>query len=162
MWGKKQKTIVTPLEDDAVQELHRLELEAFKLIGVSEKNSSVEIVAAMYNYVDKILDAGKSNVSSEEMDNVSISLASAWGLAVCREYNWEWKYLEIPKKTEKSYYILSPDHWYCCPPFYFITNILEGNNIGFDGKNDNTVLLLFNMIETLKEKMPSEKYYIIC
>ena len=162
MWGKKQKANVTPLEDEVVEELSRLELEAYKLIGANAKDSPLKIVTCIYNYVDKILNDSKIRPGSEEFDNISVSLSAAWGVAVCREYNWEWKYLEIAGKAKKSYYILSKDHWYCCPPFYFITNILEGNNTGPDGKNDNTVLLLFNMIKTLVDQEPEEKYYIVC
>ena len=157
--GQQQEAMVTPLEDEVIQELHRLELKAYKLIGAKEKDTPTQIVTFMCNYVDKLL---YKRLKRKEIDNISIALAAAWGLAVCKEYNWEWQYLEVPGKTERSYYILSHDHWYCCPPFYFIANILEGNNKGLDGKNDNTVLLLFNMIKTLGGKVPDEKYYIIC
>lgn len=155
---KAPKAFVTPLEEDVMRELCQMEKEAYELIGSNENNSPSEIANLIYSHVDKLLLAEKSE---EEISSISILLAVAWGFAVCSEYNWEWRYLEIEGKIERSYYILSPDHWYCCPPFYFFTKILDGKNIGLDGKNDNTALLLFNMIKTLGKKTPKEKYTVI-
>jgi hypothetical protein len=38
---------------------------------------------------------------------------------------------------------------------------LTGNNIGFDGENDNTVLLLFNMLDGIEKQKSSEKYQVL-
>ena len=158
MFLKKQRAVVVPFEDEVVVELRKMEQEAHELIGAGTNSSSSEIVNLIYVYVEKLLLSEKS---ADEISSISILLAAAWGFAVCREYGWEWRYLEVKGKFARSYYILSPDHWYCCSPFYFLNKILEGKNPGFDGKNDNTILLLFNMIKTLGEKIPNEKYTTI-
>ena len=161
---KKQKTkkaIVTPLEDNVMQELRKMEQEAFELIGTNESNTPFEIVSSIYAHAERVLNPNNDQHCIEEINNTSILLAAAWGFAVCKEYKWKWSYLEVKGEIERSYYLLSPDHWYCCPPFYFITKILEGKNVGFNGKNDNTVLLLFNMIKNLVGKIPDEKYTVI-
>ena len=38
----------------------------------------------------------------------------------------------------------------------YLLRILQGKNTGLDGKNDNTVLLLYNMLEKI-DLQPEEK-----
>jgi len=158
---KNPKAKVTPLENNVMQELRKMEKEAFELLGINENDSPNIIVNSIYEYIERLPGLNNGRHDADEIENISILLAVAWGFAVCKEYRWEWNYLEIKGKIERSYYIISPEHWYCCPPFYFITKILSGNNAGLDGINDNTVLLLFNMIKTLEEKIPNKKYTVI-
>jgi hypothetical protein len=39
--------------------------------------------------------------------------------------------------------------------------IVAGNNGGLDGGNDNTVALLFNMLEGIEEQNPTHKYQVL-
>jgi hypothetical protein len=48
-----------------------------------------------------------------------------------------------------------------CNPLYFLYKILSGNNAGLDGANDNTVLLLFNMLEGIESQKLAQKYQVI-
>jgi hypothetical protein len=157
----KLKAKVTPVEASFMNELLKARHRAYALVGASENDSPSKIVELIEIYVEKLLSAGKMQTGDYEMESIAMSLAAAWGLSVCEEYNWEWKDLEVAGKIRKGYYILSPDHGYCCQPFYFIAKILRGENIGPDGNNDNTVQLLFNMIKTIADRHTAEKYTVI-
>ena len=43
-------------------------------------------------------------------------------------------------------------------PMNYMLKILTKNNIGLNGENDNTILLLFNMLEDIDNK-PTEKKF---
>lgn len=47
------------------------------------------------------------------------------------------------------------------PNLYFLNNILQGNNAGLDGNNDNTVLLLFNMLKDIEKQKPEHNYQCV-
>jgi len=79
---------------------------------------------------------------------------------VIKEYGWQWQYLDFGQGGA-GIYIVSPKTYYCCPPLYFLTKILLGNNAGLDGKNDNTVMLLFNMLDGIENQKPSSNYQTI-
>jgi len=155
------KANVASLDEDFMNELYKMKWEAKALIGASEDDSPAKVVEFIYEYIERLQKMGYRQHSDEKINDISILLAAAWGLSVCEEYNWEWRELEVAGKIQKNYYILSPDHCYCCPPFYFMANILREENIGVDRKNDNTVLLLFNMLKTIGEKPTGEKYTVI-
>ena len=52
--------------------------------------------------------------------------------------------------------VISPGKNFCNAPMPYLLRILQGKNTGLDGKNDNTVLLLYNMLETI-DLQPEEK-----
>lgn len=167
--GKKQSNLATPkrgklkvtvkqVEDGLMNELLCAKEKAYALIGVLENDNPAKVVKCIFEYVEKLLSAGTMQSGDYKAEDIAISLAAAWGHSVCEEYNWEWKELEVEGKVRKGYYILSPDHMFCCSPLYLFSKILRGENIGPDGNNDNTVELLFNMIKTLDEMHAVEKY----
>ena len=41
----------------------------------------------------------------------------------------------------------------------YLLRILSGNNRNVDGTNDNTVLLLYNMLENIDQKPEKQKYF---
>ena len=110
-----------------------------------------EIVAKIKEYVD-------NHFGSEMLQEQAIQLGCLWAEAVIKEYGWFWKYLG---DDDMGVYIVSPSEYYSCPPLFFLTNIINGENIGFDGKNDNTILLLFNMLEDVERNIPSKKHTVL-
>lgn len=79
---------------------------------------------------------------------------------VIKEYGWTWKYLDFGDDSH-GIYLVSPREYYCCPPLYFLTKILLSQNIGLDERNDNTVMLLFNMLEGIENQKPQSKFQVI-
>jgi hypothetical protein len=79
---------------------------------------------------------------------------------VAKEYNWSWKSIDFGSDGS-GIYLVSPQEYYCCPPLYFMNKILLGNNKGLDGRNDNTVLLLFNMMDGIEKQKPLKNYQVL-
>lgn len=55
------------------------------------------------------------------------------------------------KNKYKVFYMISL-------PMNYMQNILTNKNIGLDGNNDNTILLLFNMLNNIDDNPKDKKY----
>ncbi len=154
---EKREIKVTNLEQDIVSALKEEQENCIQLLNISENNSPKEIVDKIRLYVDDLLE---QNHTEEQLTTYAITLGSMWGEMVVKEYGWQWKTLDFGDGNE-SYYVVSKNNFYCTPPLYFINKILMGENAGFDGNNDNTVLLLFNMLDNIEETAPSKNYQVI-
>lgn len=117
-----------------------------------KNDEPTEIVTKIKAYVD-------THFGSEILQEQAIQLGCLWAEAVIKKYGWSWKYLG--EDDNMGVYIVSPNEYYSCPPLFFLTNIINGENIGLDGKNDNTILLLFNMFEGVERNIPSEKHTVL-
>ena len=153
----ENKITATLLPDDLVEALKEKEQESFALLNVSEQDNPKDVVKNIREYVDKLLS---ENHSEAELKEYALQLGTLWGLMVIKEYGWLWQYLDFGQEGA-GIYIVSPKTYYCCPPLYFLTKILLGNNAGLDGKNDNTVMLLFNMLNGIENKKPSSNYQTV-
>lgn len=154
----KNKVDAIDLSKELVDALHEKEKESYVLIEATETESPNKIVERIKEYVDKLLV--NEDLSEEELREYALKLGTLWGEMVIKEYNWKWQYLDFGDGAE-GLYIVSPKNYYCCPPLFFLTKILIKTNVGFDGNNDNTVALLFNMIEEIKDKEPKMTYQIV-
>ena len=54
--------------------------------------------------------------------------------------------------------IVSPKENYSIQPMNYMQKILTNKNIGLDGNNDNTILLLFNMLNNIDDNPKDKKY----
>ena len=86
----------------------------------------------------------------------AVGLGCLYGDAVCKEHGWKWMAFG-PDDESAAFGVVSPEGNYCLAPMSFILKIMNGENIGPDGQNDNTVLLLFNMIDGIDERPGSQK-----
>ncbi|MEW7280371.1 hypothetical protein ABW636_17405 [Aquimarina sp. 2201CG1-2-11] len=154
---KEQKIKVTELEIDLIEAIDAKEKECLELLAISENETPKEVVKIMRKYVDKLLS--KSH-TEENLREFAIKLGALWGKMVVKQYDWKWKYIDFGNDIE-GIYLVSPKKFYCCPPLYFLTKILLKENRGFDGNNDNTIMLLFNMIDGIEIKKPKSNYQII-
>lgn len=128
--------------------------EIFNINGKDGK----EIAAEINNIVDNIL---KTNTFPEEynsINDVAVALGIYYGSAICEYYNWDWKILGSSAE-DSIISIVSPKENYSIQPMNYMLRILTNNNIGLDGNNDNTVLLLFNMLNNIDDT-PKEKKYM--
>jgi hypothetical protein len=73
---------------------------------------------------------------------------------------WKWK--EVGESKEDAMYcVVSPDENWVNPCMVFMQKILNGENIGADGRNDNTVMLLWNLAEQCMKNPPKNKLTIL-
>lgn len=133
-----------------------------EVLEASWNETAAKIVKKLYECVNTIL-SGK--YTEAQIDDFSFWIAAAWGRMVVKKYHWSWKEIEFSGGST-SFYLVSPKEYFICNPFACVRNILSGNNAGLDGKNDNTVALLFNSlarieIDGINGKKPVEKYVSI-
>ena len=138
---------------DAILEMIQESSNLLKHAGETPKN----IVRMMRERVDKLL---KEEHSDDELKEYAIQLGSLWGSAVVSAYAWSWKDLDFGDGTG-GIFVVSPNAYYCCAPLDFVYKILMKNNIGLDGNNDNTVELLFNMMDGIEKQRPKDPYQVI-
>jgi hypothetical protein len=154
---EKQKVIVSELEKDIIEALDEQEQTGSKLLNITENDTPKQIVERIKDFVENIL---VKNHTEDELKEYSFQLGTIWGKMVEKEYDWTWKNIDFGDGNVQ-FYLLSPKEYYCCNPLYFLHKILTGANAGLDGKNDNTVLLLFNMLDGIEKQEPAKKYQVL-
>jgi hypothetical protein len=154
--AKKKDAVVSELDKETVDALNEEEQKGIKLLNIAENESPKQVVERIMLFVDDILT---KNYEDEDLREFSFQLGTIWGKMVEKEYGWNWKDIDFGEGA--NIFLLSPNEYFCCNPLYFLYKILSGNNAGLDGANDNTVLLLFNMLEGIESQKPAQKYQVI-
>lgn len=144
---------IDTIPTDIMDEIQRLIKVSYEFLELPETTIPLEKVKAIYEFVEQCIGLDLS-------DKIIITLGCFWADAVIEQYGWSWKYLG-DTEDDMLIYIVSPKGYYSCNPISFIEKIIKGKNIGPNGSNDNTILLLFNMLENIEDTIPERKYWII-
>ena len=126
----------------------------FKIESNDEKN----IVKEIYEIVENILKTNSFPKEYSTIDNVAVALGIYYGQVICDYYNWSWKMLGPKSKHDAIVSIVSPNEKFSIQPMNYMLKILTNNNIDLSKKNDNTVLLLFNMLKNIEQNPTENKY----
>lgn len=149
---------VGEMNDEIFQEIRRAAGAAVNIFQITDLDDGKKIAAQVRKIVDEILETGNYPEQYEDIVDVAVGLGAVFGNALCIGYGWKWK--ELGENAENAVHsVVSPKGYFSNAPMIYLYRILTGNNIGLDGKNDNTVLLLYNMLENIDEK-PEDKMYI--
>ncbi len=149
---------VGEINNEVFQEIRRVAGAAVNIFHITDLEDGRKVAEQVMKIVDAILQTGQYPEQYEDIVDVAVALGSVFGNALCIGYGWEWKDLgENPENVVHS--VVSPKGYFSNAPMLYLYRILMGKNIGLDGQNDNTVLLLYNMLENVDEK-PEEKMYI--
>jgi hypothetical protein len=154
--AKEREVIVSELDNETLEALNDEEQKGIKLLNITEEPPK-QIVEEIRLFVDDIL---AKNYNDEKLREFALQLGTVWGKMVEKEYKWNWKSIDFGD-GDANVFLLSPKEYYCCNPLYFLYKIVSANNAGLDGKNDNTVLLLFNMLEGIEKQKPAHKYQVL-
>lgn len=160
VWGKRDNYFpyVGPLPDNVREEVERTFQKAVETFHISDPADGRAIATQVCALAGGILETGKFPEGCEDAASAAVSLGVLFGQALCIGYGWSWE--EFGESREKATYgVVSPARNYCNAPLPYLLRILQGKNTGADGKNDNTVLLLYNMLENIDQK-PEEKMYV--
>ena len=149
---------VGEMGDEVLQEIRRMAGGAANIFHITDLNDGRKIAAQVRKIVDEILESGRFPEEYEDIVDVAVGLGTVFGNALCIGYGWKWMELG---ESEKSviHSVVSPKGFYSNAPMLYLHRILTGKNIGLDGKNDNTVLLLYNMLENIDDR-PEDKMYV--
>lgn len=124
-------------------------------LGVNLEKDTIGAVQALNDEVQRLLDE-KDSLNEENIPPLSIQFGSLFGEALCKGYGWEW--VEVGSGPDDSLYaVVSPMHLYCVFPLQFIKRVLDRENTGPDGMNDNTVMLLYNMLDGIERNIPDKR-----
>jgi len=145
------------LDKELIDAIKEKQQEDMAFLKIENGTQPKKVVDKIRNAVDDLLS---ENHSKEILQEYALQLGVVWGCMVAERYGWSWQYLDFGENN-KGIFLVSPQSFYCCPPLYFMDKVLLGNNKGLDGANDNTVLLLFNMIDGIENQKPPQKYQII-
>ena len=147
--------IISDLDEDteeALVEIIRKSTEITEMFGETPRN----IIRMIKEQIDIILT---KDCADDELKEYAVRFGVTWGCLVVNAYSWRWKNIDFGDGD--GFYVVSPKNYYCCDPFFLMDNILQGDNTGPDGVNENTVESIFLMLEGIEEKKPSGKYQII-
>lgn len=147
---------VGELPDDFQKEIDRMIKETPKNFNIKHTNGK-DIAKQINHIVDEILVTNKIPEIYTNIDDVAVALGIYYGHAICKYYNWSWKFIG-DNKSRAIVSIVSPEKNYSIQPMNYMLKILTQKNIGLNGKNDNTVLLLFNMLENIDKNISDIKY----
>ena len=154
----KNKVKRTPVDADVWREIREKEQECIAFLKLDAADAPESIVKKIDEFVDELLE---SSISNEEMEKYTLMLGVMWGSMIIKKYGWEWQMLDLNDGNGSQIFLVSPKSYYCCPAIYYINNILDGGNIGPWGGNDNTIMLLFNMLANIEKKKPKSKYEVV-
>ncbi len=132
--------------------------KAVRVFKISRPENGEAIATQLLGIVDNILETGEFPEEYEDMVDVAVALGVLFGQALCCGYGWTWKVFG-DSEDNTVFGVVSPEENFCNAPLLYLNKILSGQNIGLDGRNDNTVLLLYNMLKDIDERPQDVKYY---
>lgn len=146
-----------PLSADMRAEVERVVDGASRYFGIEQREP--EAIVTQLNKIVGALLGGKPYPSAySHVKNAAIALGAQYGLAYEQARGWKWM-LVGNSEEDAEVCMVSPKENYCIFPLSYMLKMLEGRNTGADGKNDNTVLLLWNMTENIDDQ-PKDKKFI--
>lgn len=152
---------IADMDDEIMEEVVSMVNGAIKNFNIPQTTDGRELAKKINEIVDHILESGEYPDEYEDIQDVSVALGCLYGHALVIGYGWEWK--AVGKNAENATYcVVSPDRNWMTPFMNYINKILTGVNYGVDGENDNTCLLLYNMIEKTMQTVPEKKLNVLC
>lgn len=143
--------IETPLSAEELGHVEDAAMMAWSAMKISDNVKREEVIAAIYTEIERFRPKWPT-LKPNIQHNFSVSAGALWGQMLCGAAGWEWTSLgtaiEEPVLT-----LVSPDRAYALRPVNVILKQFEEQDDGTPPQN--TVRLLFNMIEA--EKLPPSK-----
>lgn len=149
---------VGEVPEDVRREIGMSFRKGVQVFGISDPEDGAKMAEQIMNIVDEILETGELPEAYEDIADVAVALGVMFGQALCCGHGWKWKVFgNSPEQA--SFGVVSPEDNFCNAPMPYLLRILTGQNINSYGENDNTVLLLYNMLENIDKRPKKEKYY---
>ena len=151
------------VDDETQKQLLEAAQGAIAEFKIQATSDGRELASQINRVVDEILRTGEipSGYNGDKM-TVAVELGALYGFALNMGYGWKWKKVGAgPDQLRFDWGVGPDDDNYYNPCGVFLGKILLGKNTGLDGKNDNTVLLLYNMIGETVKKTPARKLTVL-
>ncbi len=147
------------LGDDVMLEIGLTVFKGAQIFGIRDNDEGKKVAKKVYAAVEKILKSGKFPRQFEDLDDAACTLGCLFGYALVTGYRWRWKAVGTSEE-DAMYCVVSPDEKLVNPSMVYVQRILRGENIGPDGTNDNTIMLLWNLAEKAMKNPPEKKLTI--
>ncbi len=152
---KSEFGYVSGLSAGAMGEIRHAAAQAAESLEIDVSGGAARIAEQIDSVVGVMLAQGV-NPDMLGFADTAIGLSCLYGEAICERYGWSW--MEFGSDEESAICgVVSPERNFCLSPMPYLMQILRGGNIGPDGENDNTVLLLFNMLDGIDERPGDDK-----
>ncbi len=149
---------VDELPEGVRKEIDMTFQKGVRVFGISDPSDGAGMAEQIMNTVDNILKTGTIPDAYGDIADVAVALGVMFGQALCCGYGWKWKVFGN-SRDQTSFGVVSPEENFCNAPMSYLLKILTGQNINRYGENDNTVLLLYNMLDNIDKKPKKERYY---
>ena len=142
-------TYVGDLDDEVTSEINREIAYARKLFWIPKSSEGKDLAARVRKAVDKVISTGRYPRQYGDVADVAVGLGCLYGHALVTGYGWKWK--GVGSTAEDAVFsVVSPDENWVNPCMVYLQKILSG-------ENENTTLLLYNMIEKTMKQTPAHK-----
>lgn len=155
--GTKCFAYTAPMPYETVREIIGAAKAANEAFRFADRRDTNNVIAQIHQKVDDYLGGKPFPKAYDTVRDAAIALGSRFAYAYILERDWDWMMIGDSEETAQIA-IVSPKHNYCIFPLSYMLKILEGKNIGPDGNNDNTVLLLWNMTEKIDDQPRDKKF----
>jgi hypothetical protein len=112
-------------------------------------NDPDQIVRSIHRFVTQVK---RQTQPVGKLEAVGFAVGALWGDQLCRTLDWQWVHLSYQNGFE-GYAVVSPERRYVNFPMHFVFDILV------KPERDNTVALLFNMLQAGKRPPASANVY---
>ncbi|MBQ6094383.1 MAG: hypothetical protein IJL09_03195 [Lachnospiraceae bacterium] len=142
-------TYVGDLDDEVMSEINSVISYARKVFWIPKSSNGRDLATRVRKAVDKVINTGRYPRQYEDIEDVAVALGCLFGEALVTGYGWKWK--AVGKSAEDAVFsVVSPDENFVNPCMVYLQKILKG-------ENENTTLLLYNMIENTMKQKPEHK-----
>lgn len=156
--GFKTMDGVRMLSADEHDEITRFARDAEEILEYEQNESPENIVKMIGVFIDCAYR--DENLPQDSKQELAFSMGSLWAEQVMKKYHWDWRHIDSETSNYHGFFLISEDESYCCPVFQFFVKIIMGNNL-YEGENDNTIELIFNMIAELDYEGCKDKFNVI-
>lgn len=150
---------VVEMDEDTLAQIVGQMVRVGRFYQMESLDDGRVIATKVRDIVDEYLETQQLPEEFEDERDFAVALGCLYGHAVCVGYDWDWK-IFIFEDGDATQGLASPKEYFSINPLEYIYTVLTGQNIGADGSNDNTILLLYNMLENVDEH-PADMMYML-
>jgi hypothetical protein len=135
------------LKEEEQKEINRYAEEALQLLRIKERETK-SILMEMKSFIETIREEDKL-MDNKTLEEYGYAFGSLFGDLICKEYNWEWYYVD---SEEGVFFCVASEKQKACVVCHnYIYHILKGNH-------SNNFVLLFNMIQ---KQYPKDWHFMV-
>ncbi|MEO6435185.1 MAG: hypothetical protein ABIP55_05430 [Tepidisphaeraceae bacterium] len=137
-----------PLKAGEKKDIHLSIARGYEHLKLTPGTSPLKVQRAIRDLIDPIV-LGRKKGSAKTVADLAVNLGCLWGQTICDIAGWEWCFAKVSGSA--FYAIVTPNRSHVVAPMHFAQAQLKKRS-----PQDNTSLLLFNMIKSGKS-LPTAK-----